>query len=208
MAGEQGIDTDSSFSFKRVQKNNGPSRKQKGRRFGETSRRPGWKPFVLNGLQGSSTIWKVNIKPEYHCLVGTPSNYSHSSCGPDADGQSHTRAVWGGRICGDAEKGRLFPFRRAARLPENKEEQQLVLSLGCRKDGRASCETEDSRSRCVLNAVGSTGHSAHELSGWHRGWLYHVEVSTLVGAPWIPQRNPELTLFWPDANPTASGACG
>lgn len=114
----------------------------------------------------------------------------------------------GGRICGDAEKGRLFPFRGAAGLPENKEEQQLVLSLVCRKDEGASCETEDSRSRCVLNAVGSTGHSVHGLSGWHRGWLDRVEVSTLVGAPWIPQRNPKLTLFWPDANPTASGACG
>lgn len=96
MASEQRIDTDSSFSFKKVQKNNGLSRKQKGRRLGETSRRPVWKPFVLNGLQGSSTIWKVNIKSEYHCLrQGTLSNYSHSSCGPDADGQSHTRAVWG-----------------------------------------------------------------------------------------------------------------
>lgn len=113
----------------------------------------------------------------------------------------------GGRICGDAEKGRLFPFREAAGLPESKEEQQLVHSLGCREQGRTREFCVKQRS-CVLSNVGSTGHSVHELSGWHRGWLDCVEMSALVRAPWIPQRNPELTLFWHNANPTASSACG
>lgn len=53
---------------------------------------------------------------------------SHNSCGPDADGQSDTNAVW--------EKDRLSPCRGAGGLPESQEEQQMVLSLGCREKGR------------------------------------------------------------------------
>lgn len=120
-------------------RNNGPSRKQKGRRFGETSRRPGWEPCVLNRLQGSSTIWKVNIKPEYHCLGGTPSNYSHSSCGPDADGQSHTRAVWG--------VGSVVMQRRAGCLPS----EGLLDFLRTRKSSSWSSAWAAGRTRelCV-----------------------------------------------------------
>lgn len=53
---------------------------------------------------------------------------SLNSCEPDADGQSDTNAVW--------EKDRLSPCTGAGGLPESKEEQQMVLSLGCREKGR------------------------------------------------------------------------
>ena len=103
-----------------------------------------------------STIRKVNDR--------------HNSCGPDADGQSDTNAVWGNGSAVRRRKTGCLPAEEPGNfLRARKGSNWSSAWAAGRRGGREKSAQREDRGlleEACSGWCGDTGHSAREPSGW------------------------------------------